>query len=1268
MEGFYSNIIYDLLGRDVEAGQNDEPGWNLITQDNINNYTEFPVVAHGSDQQVYTYYSDASTDLPIGEQEYLLNRVSWTQAFNKNVNGTTDEVRTYYSYDPHGNVKKIIRKLPGMPLVRTEYEYDLISGKVNKVLFNNGLKSAFYHRYEYDDDNRLTAAYTSNDNVIWDKDAAYEYYLHGPLMNVKIGQDKIQKIDYAYTNQGWLKAINNPFSNSETEYENDKFAMMLEYFNGDFSNSNSPFDPTSTPSQHLHGSDLYNGNISTWIINNFQGSSTPILYGDTYFGYTYGYDKLNRIKSADSKTYSFSKLTYGDPALFDIDYTYDGNGNLFMLNRNGNNSGNPQMDQLGYHYYDGTNRLRYVDDAVLSGVYADIDIDDQADGDNYTYDANGNMTRDNQEGITVTWNLQGKIHEVIPDLSKDERTQDTYLQFSYDTEGNRIKKLTYTPNSKDFDKGQFNFTFSNPENLKVEYYILDASGNVMSIYERSIVNNGTYYTAVYKLMEQPLYGSDRLGVVNTEEIVASYDFTALAQLDAYEPTLSLSTSENVFLCLPLKYLNTQQYKINTYNYDASNQYAIMDDDILYASFGVNQNIAIAETPEGVLKLKAHSFLNTLRVPTLWVYSNGSSPFYTISSNTFKCNVSNRIQAFKRPLDDNRYILISSYNNMLYYHVFDVLNQTVESIENQIGTIGNYTGHYTVVEDIYNNKVYVYAISGAPSVYKINKITFADINGELNINVEQIGTNITANSIYDLEASADGQKLALFYKSPIPTEYNRVQVYNIKGESINSYNLATGDVNYTKGQVEFDNTGNSVYVSYYNLQGKATKYYNNGTWVSLTYTYGDLKRGKNGYVYHSVNGSNLIKSYQLNEVKQTITDSSLNHTFIGVFPSQSVKYYAQSPDEVLAYRELDQKSYEIKDHLGNIRVTLSDQKSSSLSGSNVINDAITRVINNYYPFGMLQPGRYTNSELYRYAFQGQEKDKELYGEGNSYSFKYRIHDARLGRFLSVDPLTVKYPFYSPYAFSGNRVIDRNELEGLETGATHAESYLQSKSSGISIVRSSEILFGNEKTGEVMLTGMGNFIRDVFVASMAPFEMISEMNTSGALIDRDRYDEAQIHSDKAAEKFTVALFDLATAKMFGTIFKGLNSTRGLIGSKFAQNGNFSNEFSDFGKLLYGKMAGKPINTVDDLANAIKDKVINPDDLVINYVMRDGERVILNTRTSAALNRAGIPMNKWNGVDVTGVKVPGLGETTFDDLMEKQIEKNYKKGEALSNQPPK
>jgi RHS repeat-associated protein len=76
-----------------------------------------------------------------------------------------------------------------------------------------------------------------------------------------------------------------------------------------------------------------------------------------------------------------------------------------------------------------------------------------------------------------------------------------------------------------------------------------------------------------------------------------------------------------------------------------------------------------------------------------------------------------------------------------------------------------------------------------------------------------------------------------------------------------------------------------------------------------------------------------------------------------------------------------------------------------------------------------------NDQYRFGFQGQEGDGEISGQGNSYAFKYRIHDPRLGRFLSVDPLFEDYAFNSTYAFSENRVIDGIDLEGLEFFSVH-----------------------------------------------------------------------------------------------------------------------------------------------------------------------------------------------------------------------------------------
>ena len=68
--------------------------------------------------------------------------------------------------------------------------------------------------------------------------------------------------------------------------------------------------------------------------------------------------------------------------------------------------------------------------------------------------------------------------------------------------------------------------------------------------------------------------------------------------------------------------------------------------------------------------------------------------------------------------------------------------------------------------------------------------------------------------------------------------------------------------------------------------------------------------------------------------------------------------------------------------------------------------------------------------YRYGFQAQECDQEMSNSASHYAFEYRIHDARIGRFLSVDPLAASYAYNSTYAFCENSVIAYKELEGKE----------------------------------------------------------------------------------------------------------------------------------------------------------------------------------------------------------------------------------------------
>ena len=73
---------------------------------------------------------------------------------------------------------------------------------------------------------------------------------------------------------------------------------------------------------------------------------------------------------------------------------------------------------------------------------------------------------------------------------------------------------------------------------------------------------------------------------------------------------------------------------------------------------------------------------------------------------------------------------------------------------------------------------------------------------------------------------------------------------------------------------------------------------------------------------------------------------------------------------------------------------------------------------YYSFGILMPERNGGGD-YRYSFNGMEKDDEVKGKGNSYTTTFRQYDARLGRWLSLDPLMSKFPWQSPYVSFNNR---------------------------------------------------------------------------------------------------------------------------------------------------------------------------------------------------------------------------------------------------------
>ncbi|EOZ96875.1 ATP binding protein [Indibacter alkaliphilus LW1] len=463
----YSYTKYDPIGRVLETGElmSTDPLDSLVSRIRTPDFPQRPVYTC-TDITLTGYDREKSGTSPYLVQENLRGRVSWTAQLEK---GKSDTLMTVYSYDPHGNVKTLLQYIPGMAPKKTEYQYDLVSGNVNYVAYQPGTTEQLIHRYRYDADNRIEQVLTSTDGHVWSIDATYYYYPHGPLARVELGEHKVQGLDYYYTLQGWLKGVNMPGGGDpgadgigSKRTGKDAIAFALGYFNGDWTPITSTVVRTDTrdalwsrTSTINSNTGLFNGNI-TWMNTELAGSQ------DTYDmqAMVYKYDQLNRIvqsRSLREYTTSFVSRTAAAAKAYDATYTYDGNGNLLTLQRR--NGAAAIQDNFTYGYYANSNKLRQTA---------------SAQGNNYEYDAIGNLIKDVAGGVTnIEWTPSGKVRKVT-------KSSGSPIEFRYDASGNRVEKK---------------------QGSNITRYIRDASGNVMAVYQDDT------------LSERPVYGSSRLGNV-----------------------------------------------------------------------------------------------------------------------------------------------------------------------------------------------------------------------------------------------------------------------------------------------------------------------------------------------------------------------------------------------------------------------------------------------------------------------------------------------------------------------------------------------------------------------------------------------------------------------------------------------------------------------------------------------------------------------------------------------------------------------------------
>jgi hypothetical protein len=538
---------------------------------------------------LFDYKPDVLSDAtmyPSFQQENLRNRISYTICDNDGDSTTKDDnVYTVYSYDVDGNVKTMLTfiEAPGdlqwtinnidpdpntapnwtsasihqtewlrYSSGRIDYEYDLISGKVKKLCFNKDRWNEYYQQFEYDENQRLTKVSSSREGEHYDLDAEYEYLAHGPLKNINIGQDKLQQVDYYYTINGWLKAINNTNlqrgasswnQNDVDEFCADEFGTVINYFGGDYLNTSNTGrasintttddwtgydgdrllnynDMTSGATNTKVNRNMYNGNISA-VESAFGLSSREQLdyfdsrQADISFGFTYTYDVLNRLQKTEFYGKPTSTALFYKPAegyeyngAYNCFYTYDQNGNTKSVKRS------DTLNQWNFqnaveHYTDyvefgvNGNQLTGTNDLSPYSVATNPNIKNGLS--EYEYDINGNMTAHEHTGSNSTtdyyWTYDNKVDSVVVvDLellnTANSNIGSRVTKYLYDAQGNRVFKKVYNryadPNLLPQHDGLSWYYKEGLEDETFEFMFYDASGNLLSTNSGSVnFFNGT---------------------------------------------------------------------------------------------------------------------------------------------------------------------------------------------------------------------------------------------------------------------------------------------------------------------------------------------------------------------------------------------------------------------------------------------------------------------------------------------------------------------------------------------------------------------------------------------------------------------------------------------------------------------------------------------------------------------------------------------------------------------------------------------------------
>lgn len=280
-----------------------------------------------------------------------------------------------------------------------------------------------------------------------------------------------------------------------------------------------------------------------------------------------------------------------------------------------------------------------------------------------------------------------------------------------------------------------------------------------------------------------------------------------------------------------------------------------------------------------------------------------------------------------------------------------------------------------------------------------------------------------------------------------------------------------------------------------------EYYSHDSW--------DIAYNENTKYLYRADGAKLKKIHTYGSGRTSIETTRKTEYFDGFQYEEGVLQFVPTSE---GYYDFVQNKYiyQYKDDVGNIRLAYYKDSSGNLK--------IDRTTN-YYPFGLEFGGElnigYSISPNYSYSTQGQERQRDT---GWS-SYKWRNYDPAMARFFNIDPLSEDYVTWSPYVFSGNRVVDSRELEGLEPFSTKREQDLP----------------GNEMEFAEMIGGAINSVRAAVSNSVGrTINVVTNdavrnryiVNSQGQLVL-----ETGVPKESFKEKVVNGSFDLATIALAG-----------------------------------------------------------------------------------------------------------------------------------------